>query len=324
MLETNVHFPTDINLLWDSVRKCIDIIEKINQKHPLGGWRKSQNWRNRFKKVKLYLERANRGGGKNKEQRLLRFAQQYLDLGFRLEEKIFASIKEVGSLPVVANINKQLIELEDFHAMVMHHLLLVHDRLIEDKVIDHQDKYFSIFERHTEWINKGKSGNRIGLGHVVLVSADQNRLILDYQVLEKQSEKEGLLDSVSRLLDNYEEPIVSLSTDRGFYVRENKELLESYIEDVCIPKPGKKTVKQREEEQRPRFKELRCKHSSIESIINSLEHHGLNRCLHKGIDGFQRYVGYGILAYNLHQIGNQLHENETLKEEKLKRKLARN
>lgn len=107
MLETNVHFPTDINLLWDSVRKCIDIIEKINQKHPLGGWRKSQNWRNRFKKVKLYLERANRGGGKNKEQRLLRFAQQYLDLGFRLEEKIFASIKEVGSLPVVANINKQ-------------------------------------------------------------------------------------------------------------------------------------------------------------------------------------------------------------------------
>ena len=28
VLETDVHFPTDLNLLWDAGRKCVDLIEK--------------------------------------------------------------------------------------------------------------------------------------------------------------------------------------------------------------------------------------------------------------------------------------------------------
>lgn len=30
VLETNVHFPTDISLLWDSSRKCLDLIEDLD------------------------------------------------------------------------------------------------------------------------------------------------------------------------------------------------------------------------------------------------------------------------------------------------------
>ena len=51
---------------------------------------------------------------------------------------------------------------------------------------------------------------------------------------------------------------------------------------------------------------LRQQHSAVESEINSLEHHGLNRCLDVGIKGYQRYVGYGVLSYNLHVIGREL------------------
>jgi hypothetical protein len=28
VLETDVHFPTDLNLLWDAGRKCVDLIVK--------------------------------------------------------------------------------------------------------------------------------------------------------------------------------------------------------------------------------------------------------------------------------------------------------
>jgi transposase, IS5 family len=51
---------------------------------------------------------------------------------------------------------------------------------------------------------------------------------------------------------------------------------------------------------------LRKAHSAVESAINALEHHGLNRCLDVGLDGYTRYLGYGVLAYNLHVIGRQL------------------
>ena len=44
----------------------------------------------------------------------------------------------------------------------------------------------------------------------------------------------------------------------------------------------------------------------MESEINSLEHHGLNRCLDVGLDGYRRYVGCGVMSYNLHVIGREL------------------
>ena len=51
---------------------------------------------------------------------------------------------------------------------------------------------------------------------------------------------------------------------------------------------------------------LRKAHSAVESAINALEHHGLNRCLDVGLEAYKRYIGYGVLAYNLHLIGRQL------------------
>ena len=44
----------------------------------------------------------------------------------------------------------------------------------------------------------------------------------------------------------------------------------------------------------------------MESNINSLEHHGLHRCPDKGLSGYHRYAGFGILAYNPHKIGAKL------------------
>ena len=39
VLETDVHFPTDLNLLWDAGRKCVDWIEKLRRGGcALPGW----------------------------------------------------------------------------------------------------------------------------------------------------------------------------------------------------------------------------------------------------------------------------------------------
>jgi hypothetical protein len=39
VLKTDVHFPTDINLLWDAVRKSILLCEKAADQYPIDGWR---------------------------------------------------------------------------------------------------------------------------------------------------------------------------------------------------------------------------------------------------------------------------------------------
>ena len=75
-----------------------------------------------------------------------------------------------------------------------------------------------------------------------------------------------------------------------------------------MPKRGKRNTQEQVREQQPGFIALRRKHCAIESDINALEHHGLNRCPDRGWHGFQRYAGFGVLAYNLHKIGQRLLE----------------
>jgi hypothetical protein len=69
-----------------------------------------------------------------------------------------------------------------------------------------------------------------------------------------------------------------------------------------MPKRGKKNAAELERESDQKFVALRQQHSAVESEINSLEHHGLNRCLDVGLPGYLRYVGYGVMSYNLHVI----------------------
>ena len=42
----------------------------------------------------------------------------------------------------------------------------------------------------------------------------------------------------------------------------------------------------------------------MESSINALENHGLDRCPDHGIDGFKRYTAFAILARNLQIVGS--------------------
>jgi hypothetical protein len=73
------------------------------------------------------------------------------------------------------------------------------------------------------------------------------------------------------------------------------------VPTVVMPKRGKKNAMETERESAKRFVALRQQHSAVESDINSLEHHGLNRCLDVGLEGYLRYVGCGVMSYNLHQ-----------------------
>ncbi len=72
------------------------------------------------------------------------------------------------------------------------------------------------------------------------------------------------------------------------------------------PKRGKQNAAEMERESGRKFVALRKQHSAVESEINSLEHHGLNRRLDEGIGGYLRYAGLRVLSYSLHVIGREL------------------
>jgi len=57
------------------------------------------------------------------------------------------------------------------------------------------------------------------------------------------------------------------------------------------------------------FKRAKRKHSAVESDINALEHHGLDKCPDYRIEGFKRYVTMSVVASNVHRLGNFLLQN---------------
>ena len=64
VLESNVHFRTDLNLAWDCARKCIDLSSDLSEKYGLGGWRKHANWHSKVKGLARSCARACRSAGK--------------------------------------------------------------------------------------------------------------------------------------------------------------------------------------------------------------------------------------------------------------------
>jgi IS5 family transposase len=80
-----------------------------------------------------------------------------------------------------------------------------------------------------------------------------------------------------------------------------------------MPKKGKRNQAETIEEHDPKFIKLRNAHSSVESNINQLENNGLGRCPDRGVKNLKRYTACGVLAYNLHKLGEYLSKGQVLK-----------
>ena len=73
---------------------------------------------------------------------------------------------------------------------------------------------------------------------------------------------------------------------------------------------GKLSQAARAEEHEAGFVRARRRHSAVESAINALEVHGLDRCLDHGLEGFKRYVALAVVARNIQRLGAQLRQQE--------------
>lgn len=79
VVESNVHFPTDYNLLWDASRKALDMVSKLLlKKRDFPGWRKILDWHRELKNSLRSLGRASGPGGKEKEKRVKSATLKYL------------------------------------------------------------------------------------------------------------------------------------------------------------------------------------------------------------------------------------------------------
>jgi IS5 family transposase len=196
-------------------------------------------------------------------------------------------------------------------------------RCFKDQTIAHEEKIFSLFEPHTEWIVKGKAGISQELGLRVAIVECTQGFVLHHQVMEQETDEQIAVEIIKETKAQFKN-LRSCSFDKGFHSPENQQKLSAILDFCVLPKKGNLDKTQRERETAPRFKELRRKHAAVESAINALENHGLDRVLDYGIDGFKRYVALSIVARNIQLLGRMLQARqlEALQRERTVRRLA--
>lgn len=304
--ETDVHFPTDISLLWDALRKSIHLIMMVCEMFNLTDWRQGEHHLRKLKRMLRKLQKLRSSNSKNPEKKAQREHQikiayrECLKQATMLVEKIKATIK------VLETKGAGIIEIELIQQFIEHaerQIDQIDRRAIKDETIEHKEKVFSIFEPHTEWISKGKAGVPVELGIKVCIVKDQFGFILHHQVMEHQTDDQIAVSIMKESKDRFSN-IISCSFDKGFHSKNNQDGLSKIIDTVVLPRKGKLSNEAQAIENAPIFKELRRKHSAVESSINALENHGLDRCPDHGIYGFKRYTAFAVLARNLQIVGS--------------------
>jgi hypothetical protein len=193
-------------------------------------------------------------------------------------------------------------------------------RVLRGETIPHEEKIFSIFEEHTEWISKGKAGIPQELGVRVCIVQDQFGFLLNHMVMEKKTDEAVAVQIMKESREIFPN-IRQASYDRGFYSPGNKKNLEMILDKVVMTRKGKLTKEEIELENEEEYRKAKRAHRAVESGISALENHGLDRCLDHGIKGFKRYTAYSIVARNIQIVGNILIKKELKRLARLERKM---
>jgi hypothetical protein len=302
VVETHVHYPTDINLLWDAMRKTIEIAAEQSSTYGLTEWRQSAyNLRQLKKLYRQAQKRQDKQAATREAHRVyLEQAQRYLDRAQGTRDRLAEVVLFEGLLG----------ELDEFMAHAARQIDQVRRRVLQGQSIPHEEKVFSLFQPHTEWINKGKAGVPVELGLRTCVVEDQHRFILHHQVMEAITDDAIAVPIVEETKRRFG-TVRSVSMDKGFHSVGNRSGLEQIVDVVVLPRKGRLTAVDRARENAPEFVELRHQHSAVESAINALESHGLDVCPDHGIVGFKRYVAIAVLARNIQRLGAILRQQES-------------
>ncbi len=312
VVETNVHYPTDLNLLWDALHTLIGLVAGLCEELGILGWRQSAYQLRQLKKLYRQVQRLKHSTSQNPEKRAAKQEEVRAAHRAYLEsaEALLGRVRETRVHLIVCALPEAFLEEIDLYlGDAERQIDQIRRRVLLGQTIPHGEKLFSIFQRHTEWIVKGKAGVPVELGLRVAVVEDEHRFILTHQVMEQTTDDQVAVALIEQAQGRFP-TIVSASFDKGFHSPANQTALAALIPQVVMPKKGKLSEAQRSREATPDFIRLRRQHAAVESAINALEVHGLDRCLDHGLDGFKRYVALAVVARNIQRLGALLRQQE--------------
>jgi IS5 family transposase len=309
VVETNIHYPTDSSLLSDGARVLTRTMKKIETKASGLKKRVRDRLRTVSKRV-LAIALASRQPG---EQRAARQQKEYAEL-LTTTRKILRQaktvIEEVQAFPPRRRTGLRGLteKLEAMAGRVGQVVQQTKARIFEG-LTHFPGKLVSLFEPHTEIIRKGKASKPTEFGKLVQVQEAENQIITHYRVFaERPPDSTLLVPAVEAHRRCFGRVPHLAAADAGFYSQRNeKEIREMGVARVAIPNRSTRSPERRIFQKQRWFRRGQRWRTGSEGRISVLKRrHGLDRCRYRGFDGIERWVGLGVIADNVIQIGRCL------------------
>ena len=312
--ETNIHHPTDSSLLGDGVRVLTRTMKKITK---IAG-EVGTKLRNRSRSVKLRvldIARAARAKGPQSQEKLKRNYRQLLESTSRVVGQARQFSKEIADgIKRSKDIVKQLAleglrqEIDIMIRRVKQVMKQTRARIFRGDTRS-DGKIFSLFEPSTEIIRKGKAAKPNEFGKMVKLQEAENQIIIDYEVYDRRpNDADLLVPAIEAHQAKLGRTPHLVAADAAFYSDKNEKAAKMKgVKRVCVPNRSTKSAERKREQKKRWFRQGQKWRTGSEGRVSvTKRRHGLNRCRYKGDDGMKRWVGFGVIADNLINIGGTL------------------
>ena len=241
MVETDIHFPTDATLLWDTVRTVTRLVDKLHQELSRGvrGFtNRTRSARRRMQALERISATQRHTQQETKYRELLRITQQVLESARQVVKKT-AKIKgvDVAGHLAIDQLRQQIATYCDLGEKVIDQ---TRRRVLDGEQVPPDEKVYSIFESHTHLIKRGKQRQPVEFGHKVFLAESSQGLITDYQILDgNPADSTQVQTSLDRHQQVFQHSPELYAGDRGFYSADNVDhCQEAGVSQVCIPQRG--------------------------------------------------------------------------------------
>jgi IS5 family transposase len=314
VVETNIHHPTDSTLLGDGVRVLTRLMKKITMIAGAAGTK----LRDRTRSVKLRLleiGRVARSKGLVRQDKLMQHYRRLLDATSRVvgqakrfSKEIAQGVKRSRSFLKQLTLGGLRRQLDEMMPRVKQVMKQTRARIFRGNTRS-EGKLLSLFEPSTEVIRKGKAGKPNEFGKMVKLQEAENQIVINYEVYAGRPNDSDLLvaaiDTHQALLGRTPRLVAA---DAAFYSNKNEAAAKAKgVKRVCIPNRSTKSPERKREQKKRWFRNGQKWRTGCEGRISVVKRrHGLDRCRYKGFVGMQRWVGLGVIADNIVNIGRTM------------------
>ena len=284
---TDIRYPTDSQLLYDAVRVLSRLLKRLSQ-------RQSISFVDHSRRAKRRCLNIRNSRGKKREQ-------HYRDLlKVACKTRGYAQ-RTCVQVPEWTDPLSQALAQDLAHYLDLMERVIAQTRrrVLDGEKVPASEKVVSLFEAHTDIIEKG--GRQSTFGHKLYLSVGKTSLILDALLVRgNPADSQQVKPLLKRQQDLYGRSPRQASFDGGFASADNLQWAKGEgVRDVAFAKKGGLKIENMVRSSWV-YQPLRRFRAGIEGCISTAKRvFGLRRCRWKGWAHFQRYVHLSVVSYNL-------------------------